>query len=296
MRWVNRLAKPLFARICFLLFFPSPQAEHGTAFMLEFLREEGIRLAAEAAEKLRPVGVANGPFTEYDLLSVQGASDSDLPEVRAGYAIVQSGPTTYMFGGHVIGGTITDELWELRQSRLAWQLITARGRNENGSVAHTQHTAEHPCARIGATLAASEDGESLYLFGGTDSAGKYLNDLYTFDVSSSQWSKVATEGTVPSPRENASIGEGGRKAGGRERPGANSSCWLSLFSSFSLSLVAVRSLQSCGATLLLCLAGTPPIPTAPPPPALPSPTRMGSSSTTTFTSSTSALWPGTHRW
>lgn len=80
-RWLERVTIAMC--VCF------PQAEHGTLQMLEFLHEEGIRLAAEAAEKLRPVGVANGPFIEYDLLSVEGASEKNLPEIRAGYAIVQ---------------------------------------------------------------------------------------------------------------------------------------------------------------------------------------------------------------
>lgn len=52
-------------------------------------------------------------------------------------------------------------------------------------------TDESPCARINSAIEIYQD--SIYLFGGKDSDGKYLNDLWIFDIKKSKWSEITKD-------------------------------------------------------------------------------------------------------
>ena len=60
-------------------------------------------------------------------------------------------------------------------------------------------TGTAPGARSAPATVIHESQQMMYVFGGYD-GGRSLNDLFRFDLNSSEWSPVRTSGVPPSPR------------------------------------------------------------------------------------------------
>lgn len=57
-----------------------------------------------------------------------------------------------------------------------------------------------PVARLGGSLVYIPTGDQLLLFGGWDGGSEYLNDLWSYDVAASLWSRLEIEGEAPPAR------------------------------------------------------------------------------------------------
>jgi hypothetical protein len=88
---------------------------------------------------------------------------------------------TVLFGGRIVGATLSNETWELDDVR--WNRVT---------------TPTSPPARTGQALAYDSARQRLLLFGGRDAAGLLLQDTWTYD--GVQWSQQATSHS-PSARQ-----------------------------------------------------------------------------------------------
>jgi hypothetical protein len=62
---------------------------------------------------------------------------------------------------------------------------------------------DSPCPRMAHCAGYDEDNGRLVVFGGRTAEKRRLNDVYILDVGSWVWSKMAAEGAVPKPREEA---------------------------------------------------------------------------------------------
>ena len=132
------------------------------------------------------------------------ATKGDVPPGCAAYGFVVDGTKIYVFGGMVEYGKYSNELYELQATKWEWKKLKPKP-PESGH--------PPPCPRLGHSFTLV--GDKIFLFGGLanesedpkNNIPKYLNDLYTLDLSRSQndqfsWHVPTTFGEKPPPRES----------------------------------------------------------------------------------------------
>ncbi|CAH8869803.1 unnamed protein product [Trichobilharzia szidati] len=119
----------------------------------------------------------------------------NCPTPRSGHQAVyvktESTPSSiWIFGGEFVSPSQTrfyhySDLWCLRLRSQKWELINSFG----------------PCARSGHRMITW--GNKILLFGGFSDTGSkttYFDDLWQFDLTVLQWTRLALSGSAPSPR------------------------------------------------------------------------------------------------
>lgn len=108
--------------------------------------------------------------------------------------------------------------------------------------------ANRPSKRKGQAGAFDAQQEKLFLFGGQDTAGNLLGDLWELDLAKRTWMKIASSGTQPSARSNASLtyDYDGRLwlFGGETNNGATNELWMYDIASKQWSLIDSRNKPS----------------------------------------------------
>jgi len=132
-------------------------------------------------------------FTRESAKFFQVWISGEAPPARHRHTSTQVGNRIFIFGG-VDGGSYYNDMWILDIEKLAYQSVFVRG--------------DIPQPRSGHT--ASLIGGKIYIFGGRVkmtsgylSGGTWLqftNDMYTYDIASSEWMQVKTEGIAPPAR------------------------------------------------------------------------------------------------
>ena len=112
-------------------------------------------------------------------------AQGDLPGPRYGTRMATVGDSLYLFGGSEERGTTLNDLYQFQPEQRRWTRL------EEGS-------GERPSPRYAPAFIAI--GKQIYLFGGGDGKGAYLNDLHAYDPSADRWEKLAPKGDVPAPR------------------------------------------------------------------------------------------------
>lgn len=165
--------------------------EEGLFKFLAFLREEEERMRLEELERLKPVGVEVGSWTEYRIKR----PPAECPLMRAGHSVCACGAATVLYGGTYSheGGARTAELWHIDTVRMEWSLLRCVG--------------DAPGLRDG-HCAAWDGGSRMYVFGGRNAERKRTNELYYLDLEPNDegeytWTRLAADGAVPPPREGA---------------------------------------------------------------------------------------------
>eukprot|EP00698_Gefionella_okellyi_P001223 TRINITY_DN11138_c0_g1_i1.p1 TRINITY_DN11138_c0_g1~~TRINITY_DN11138_c0_g1_i1.p1 ORF type:complete len:574 (-),score=98.42 TRINITY_DN11138_c0_g1_i1:155-1876(-) len=113
------------------------------------------------------------------------AARAELPPLY-GHTCVLLGKQLFIFGGQGASGVPSSESYKLNTETK--EFIHFYG-----------HADARPCARTGhsATVVGST---KMYVFGGKDRDGRYLEDMFVFDNEHSRWSEVIQNGPVPSAR------------------------------------------------------------------------------------------------
>jgi hypothetical protein len=121
------------------------------------------------------------------------AIDGPSPKAREDHTwtLAEDGRTAYLFGGRD-GGRVFDDLWAFDLDTAKWRRITPTG----GA----------PAARFGHE-AAWLPGHGLVVFAG-QSGGKFFNDVWIFDPTTSRWDRQPDGGDVPVPRYGSCSGIG----------------------------------------------------------------------------------------
>lgn len=128
-------------------------------------------------------------------------TSGDIPPGCAAYGFVVDGTRILVFGGMVEYGKYSNELFELQASRWEWKRLRPLPPSQG----------PYPCPRLGHSFTLI--GHKVYLFGGLandsndpkNNIPRYLNDLYTLDISSPDalaWDIPQTYGDSPPPRES----------------------------------------------------------------------------------------------
>lgn len=128
-------------------------------------------------------------------------TSGDIPQGCAAYGFVVDGTRILVFGGMVEYGKYSNELYELQASRWEWKHLRPLPPSKG----------PYPCPRLGHSFTLI--GHKVYLFGGLandsndpkNNIPRYLNDLYTLDISSPDalaWDIPQTYGDSPPPRES----------------------------------------------------------------------------------------------
>lgn len=87
----------------------------------------------------------------------------------------------YIYGGTSLGGKKSDALYEYNLDTNTW-LLTSSLNNP-------------PSERDLHTMVAI--GDSIFVFGGLDKDGEYLNDLWRYSRYLQTWSQITPSGTTP---------------------------------------------------------------------------------------------------
>ncbi|CAF2762547.1 unnamed protein product [Rotaria sp. Silwood2] len=132
----------------------------------------------------------------------QPLAKGDIPTGCAAFGFATDGSRILVFGGMIEYGKYSADLWELNPITWQWKKIKAR----------PPRTSSLPCARLGHTFTYI-DGK-YYLFGGLANDSKdlkqnvprYLNDLYTLEYKSNNysWEQPIIRGIQPIERESHS--------------------------------------------------------------------------------------------
>lgn len=128
-------------------------------------------------------------------------TSGDIPPGCAAYGFVVDGTRILVFGGMVEYGKYSNELYELQASRWEWKRLRPVPPKQG----------PYPCPRLGHSFTLI--GHKVYLFGGLandsndpkNNIPRYLNDLYTLDISTTDalaWDIPETYGDSPPPRES----------------------------------------------------------------------------------------------
>lgn len=112
-------------------------------------------------------------------------AQGDLPGPRYGTRLACVGDSLYLFGGSKERGPTLNDLYRFQPERQRWTRLE-------------ESSGERPSPRYAPAFIAI--GKRIYLFGGGDGNGGYLNDLYTYDPSADRWEKLAPKGEMPTPR------------------------------------------------------------------------------------------------
>jgi len=114
-----------------------------------------------------------------------GDAPGGLPGPRYGTRMACVGDCLYLFGGSREKGPTLNDLYQFLPEQQRWKRLE-------------ESSGERPSARYAPAFIAI--GKQIYLFGGGDGKGGYLNDLYTYGPSADRWEKLAPRGDVPTPR------------------------------------------------------------------------------------------------
>jgi N-acetylneuraminic acid mutarotase len=113
----------------------------------------------------------------------------DVYTARTGHTVVNESGAFYLFGG-TDGAARQSDAHAYNVETQLWQEIRASGRP--------------PPARSGAQ-AVVWNGHVWFFGGYTKKDGDYFNDVFTFDIATSQWDSVATPGECPGKRTDHSV-------------------------------------------------------------------------------------------
>ncbi|KAM1171636.1 hypothetical protein ACFXTH_021985 [Malus domestica] len=108
----------------------------------------------------------------------------DIPVARTGHTVVRASSTLILFGGEDAKRRKLNDLHMFDLKSLTWLPLHCTG---TGPSARSNH------------VAALYDDKTLFIFGGT-SKSKTLNDLYSMDFETMEWSRIKKRGFHPSPR------------------------------------------------------------------------------------------------
>ncbi|KAJ8764639.1 hypothetical protein K2173_006721 [Erythroxylum novogranatense] len=107
------------------------------------------------------------------------------PGARSSHAITIVGNKAYAFGGEFSPRVPVDnKLHVFDLETQTWYVAEATG--------------DIPPPRVGVTMAAV--GQTIYVFGGRDATHKELNELYSFDTSTNNWTLLTSGDTSPPHR------------------------------------------------------------------------------------------------
>jgi hypothetical protein len=107
------------------------------------------------------------------------------PEPRYGTRMACLGDSLYLFGGSKEKGPALNDLYRFEPDERRWTCLETT-------------SGEPPRPRYASAFIAV--GQRIYLFGGADGKGGYLNDLYVYDLAADYWKQLAPTGDVPEPR------------------------------------------------------------------------------------------------
>lgn len=112
------------------------------------------------------------------------------PGARSSHAITVVGQKVYTFGGEFKPRVPVDNnLYVFDLKEQTWSLSDATG--------------DIPPPRVGVTMASI--GSTIYVFGGRDATHKELNELYSFDTTTDQWTLLSSGDTGPARRSYHSM-------------------------------------------------------------------------------------------
>ncbi|KXZ51889.1 hypothetical protein GPECTOR_11g323 [Gonium pectorale] len=175
------------------------KVEEGLSKFLAFLREEEERERLEEIERLKPIGTPVGSYLEYRCKAEVGqlvkteAGDITVDNrcwIRTGHTLTQVGSMLLIFGGQLQkDGSTTNDLFWMTMDRMEWHNQPCKG--------------DKPTPRYNHAACYDEENNRLIIFGGRTAERKRLNDVAFLDLDTWTWYKPSTEGTAPTPREQA---------------------------------------------------------------------------------------------
>ncbi|XP_055371993.1 host cell factor 2 isoform X2 [Condylostylus longicornis] len=130
------------------------------------------------------------------------AMKGEVPPGCAAYGFVVDGTRIFVFGGMLEYGKYSNDLYELQATKWEWRKLKP----------HPPDNGQPPSPRLGHSFTLI--GDKVYLFGGLanesedpkNNIPKYLNDLYTLEIRTSnnngKWEIPTTFGENPTPRES----------------------------------------------------------------------------------------------
>ena len=138
----------------------------------------------------REIAIAASPETIWQFLvdeekATRWMGQGDRPEPRYGTRMACVGDALYLFGGSREKGPRLNDLYRFSPERRRWTQLEAS-------------SGERPSPRYAPALVTI--GQRLYLFGGGNGIGGYLNDLHVYDPAADRWEKLAPKGEIPGPR------------------------------------------------------------------------------------------------
>lgn len=126
------------------------------------------------------------PTAEPSILQWRELSPSGpLPPPRRDHSLVTDGQQIFLFGGR--GQDTLGDLWAFDLSNGSWSEIT---------------TAQGPSARFGHNAIFDAAHNRMLVFGG-QASGTFFNDVWAFDLTTSEWSELQGDESIPSPRYGA---------------------------------------------------------------------------------------------
>lgn len=119
------------------------------------------------------------------------------PAARAFHTACAVGKDVYVFGGHVYVPEARrlhqfNDLWAIDTNTWEWYRQEA---SPDGPI---------PSPRDRSSMVAL-DARRLLVYGGADSQGRKLNDLWIYDIQDQSWSEVTVHGVKPSPRCSSAV-------------------------------------------------------------------------------------------
>lgn len=112
------------------------------------------------------------------------------PGARSSHAITIVGQKAYVFGGEFTPRVPVDnKLYVFDLNNLTWSVADVTG--------------DVPPPRVGVTMATVS--ETIYVFGGRDSAHKELDELYSFDTCTNKWILLSNGDSGPAHRSYHSM-------------------------------------------------------------------------------------------
>eukprot|EP01006_Ploeotia_vitrea_P020049 TRINITY_DN52296_c0_g1_i1.p1 TRINITY_DN52296_c0_g1~~TRINITY_DN52296_c0_g1_i1.p1 ORF type:complete len:1325 (+),score=135.67 TRINITY_DN52296_c0_g1_i1:405-3977(+) len=141
------------------------------------------------------------PHASFQPTATCNGGSMPVPTTNMGMVTVND--NLYVFGGRITTGSgKTSSLWVWNTATTVWSEICTNLVFCNGGLA--------PAARDG--MAISVIGTTIYVFGGSDTAGNRLNDLWTINTASAlpQWTCYSSSSGCLNPAQNEPTG-GGRQ-------------------------------------------------------------------------------------
>lgn len=172
---------------------PKPRHGHRAVAIKDFL----IVFGGGSEGIINELHVFNVTENQWCIPKISG----DIPKGCASYGLVVDKTRLILFGGMVEFGNYSNDVYELQASKWHWRKLKPKPPSYYLP----------PCPRIGHSFTLI--GRKIYLFGGLandnndprNNSPRYLNDLYTLDISSPDalgWDIPETVGNYPPPRES----------------------------------------------------------------------------------------------